>query len=324
MLKMIKKPHSIGGNPMRSQPLSLHAAESRLLQKNAEKAIDALRSCMLCPRRCGVDRLSGEMGMCRVGRSAVVASYGPHFGEEAPLVGKGGSGNIFFSGCNLLCNFCQNFDISHSVAGEMVTVARLAKIMLSVQEMGCHNINLVTPSHIVPQILEALERAVEKGLKLPVVYNSSGYDSVETLQLLDGIVDIYMPDFKFWDNRVARKTCGSEDYRERACEAFKEMHRQAGDLVLDENGLAVSGLLVRHLVMPNGLAGTREVMRFLAKEISSDTYVNVMDQYRPCGMVLEDEELKRAVTRKEYDEAMCAARDEGIHRFDRPRRYSIF
>jgi putative pyruvate formate lyase activating enzyme len=324
MLKMIKKPHFRGGNPMRSQPLSLHAAESGLLRKNAEKAIDVLRNCMLCPRRCGVDRLSGEMGMCRIGRSAVVASYGPHFGEEAPLVGEGGSGNIFFSGCNLLCNFCQNFDISHSVVGEMVTVSRLAGIMLSVQEMGCHNINLVTPSHIVPQILEALERAVEKGLKLPVVYNSSGYDSVETLQLLDGIVDIYMPDFKFWDNRVAQNTCGVGDYRERACEALAEMHRQVGDLVLDENGLAVSGLLVRHLVMPNGLAGTREVMRFLAEEISPDTYVNVMDQYRPCGMALENERLNQAVTRVEYDEAMRAAREEGIHRFDRPRRYSIF
>ena len=309
---------------MTKKPRSMDAAESGLLRKNTEKAVEALRCCRLCPRQCGVDRLSGEMGMCKVGRSAVVASYGPHFGEEAPLVGDGGSGNIFFSGCNLLCSFCQNFDISHYVVGEMVSAPRLAKIMLSIQEMGCHNINFVTPSHIVPQILEGLERSVEKGLTLPVVYNSSGYDSVETLQLLDGIVDIYMPDFKFWDNRVAAKTCHVSDYRERACEAFREMHRQVGDLVLDENGLAVRGLLVRHLVMPNGLAGTNEVMHFLAEEISPDTYVNVMDQYRPCGMVQEDEELNRAITRKEYAEAMQAARKAGIHRFDRPRRYSIF
>ena len=308
---------------MMKQPRSLDAAKSGLLRKNVEKALEALRCCRLCPRQCGVDRLSGEMGMCKVGRSAVVASYGPHFGEESPLVGYGGSGSIFFSGCNLLCSFCQNFDISHCVVGEMTSASRLVKIMLSIQEYGCHNINWVTPSHVVPQILEGHERAVEKGLKLPVVYNTSGYDSVETLQLLDGIVDIYMPDFKFWDNRVAWKTCRAKDYRERACEALKEMHRQVGDLVLDENGLAVSGLLVRHLVMPNGLAGTREVMHFLANEISADTYVNVMDQYRPCGMVLDDEELNRTVTRKEFDEAMCAAREEGIHRFDRPRRFSF-
>lgn len=309
---------------MMKLPRSLDAAKSGLLRKNTEMAVEYMRCCRLCPRQCAVDRLSGEMGMCKVGRSAVVASYGPHFGEEAPLVGEGGSGNIFFSGCNLLCSFCQNFDISHYVVGEMVSAPRLAKIMLSIQEMGCHNINFVTPSHIVPQILEGLERALEKGLNLPLVYNSSGYDSVETLRLLDGIVDIYMPDFKFWDNEVAWRTCRVKDYRERASEAFKEMHRQVGDLVIDEHGLAVSGLLVRHLVMPNDLAGTREVMHFLAEEISPHTYVNVMDQYRPCGMVQEDEELSRAVTRKEYDAAMQAAREAGIHRFDRPRRYALF
>jgi putative pyruvate formate lyase activating enzyme len=302
---------------------SLDAAKSGLLRKNVEKALEALRCCRLCPRQCEVDRLSGEMGMCKVGRNAVVASYGPHFGEESPLVGYAGSGSIFFSGCNLLCSFCQNFDISHYVVGEMMSASRLAKIMISIQEHGCHNINWITPSHVVPQILEGHERAVEKGLNLPVVYNTSGYDSVETLKLLDGIVDIYMPDFKFWDNRVGWKTCRTKDYRERACEALKEMHRQVGDLALDENGLAVSGLLVRHLVMPNGLAGTREVMNFLANEISADTYVNVMDQYRPCGMVLDDEALNRTVTRKEYDEAMQAAREEGIHRFDRARRFSL-
>jgi len=309
---------------MLKPPRILDIAKSGLLRENTEQALEALRWCRLCPRRCGVDRLSGEMGMCKVGRSAVVASYGPHFGEEAPLVGEGGSGNIFFSGCNLLCSFCQNYDISHSVAGEMVNASRLAKIMLSLQEMGCHNINFVTPSHIVPQLLEGLERAVENGLKLPLVYNSSGYDSVETLQLLDGVVDIYMPDFKFWDNDVAWRTCRVKDYRERACEALKEMHHQVGDLVLDENGLAISGLLVRHLVMPDGLAGTPGVMDFLAREISPDTYVNVMDQYRPCGMIPEGGDLDRTITRKEYDEAMQAAREAGLHRFDRPRRYSIF
>ena len=309
---------------MDNRSRSRQALESGLLAKNLELVLEAFRRCTFCPRRCGVDRLSGEMGMCKVGRSAVVASYGPHFGEEEPLVGVGGSGNIFFSGCNLLCSFCQNFDISHQVVGEMVSASRLAKMMLSLQAMGCHNINVVTPSHVVPQILEALVRALEKGLNLPIVYNTSGYDSVETLKLLDGIVDIYMPDFKFWDNEVAWRTCRAKDYRERACEALKEMHRQVGDLVMDESGLAVSGLLVRHLVLPNALAGTSEVMDFLAREVSPDTYVNVMDQYRPCGMIPEGGDLDRTITREEYEQAMRAAREAGIHRFDRPRRYSLF
>jgi len=264
-----------------------------------------------------VDRTADEKGYCRTGTMAVVSSYSPHFGEEDPLVGAKGSGTIFFTHCNLLCLFCQNYDISHLGEGREVASDRLAKIMLSLQEMGCHNINFVTPSHVVAQILAALPLAIEEGLRVPLVYNTGGYDSVETLKLLDGAIDIYMPDLKFMDGEAAQRYCRARDYPEKAKAAIKEMHRQVGDLIINNQGIAERGLLVRHLVMPGGLAGTREAMRFLAGEISPRTYVNIMGQYHPCGQAFELPPLNRRVSSAEYEEAVDMAREEGIHRLDR-------
>jgi len=282
-----------------------------------------IETCGVCPRHCGVNRLEGETGYCRTGRKAKVASYNAHFGEEAPLVGNRGSGTIFLSSCNLLCTFCQNYDISHLAHGVVVEPEQMADMMLHLAGSGCHNINFVTPSHVVPQILEALVLAVEKGLSVPLVYNSGGYDRKETLELLEGIFDIYMPDFKFWDQEWADRFCNAPDYREVAVEAIKEMHRQVGDLVLDPHSIAVKGLLVRHLVMPNGVAGTKKIMEFLAKEISTNTYVNVMDQYRPCGTAERDELVNRRLTAKEYNEALDTARKAGLTRLDSRDRLRI-
>jgi len=270
----------------------------------------------LCPRECKVDRLLGEIGYCRTGRKAKVASFHPHFGEEAPLVGRFGSGTIFISSCNLLCSFCQNFEISHLGEGREVEPATMASMMLDLMRRGCHNINFVTPTHVVPQILEGLILAVEQGLNIPLVYNSGGYDRVGTLKILDGIFDIYMPDFKFWDEDGAEKFSHAPDYREHAMMAIKEMHRQVGDLVLNESGVAVRGLLVRHLVMPHGWANTEEIMKFLAKEISANTYVNVMDQYRPCGRAASDPMINRRITGEEYAIAIHQAKQAGLTRLD--------
>lgn len=294
------------------------------LEGRIEKALGLLESCRLCPRDCGVNRLQGERGICGIGRRARVASYSAHFGEEAPLVGKYGSGTIFLSSCNLLCSFCQNDDISHKNEGQDVDPAHTAAMMVHLAEGGCHNINFVTPTHVVPQILEAIPVAVGLGLKVPLVYNSSGYDRRETLEMLDGIFDIYMPDFKFWDGRWAERYCQALDYREVAIEALREMHRQVGDLVLDGQGIAEKGLLVRHLVMPHNIAGTEEVMAFIANEISPDTYVNVMDQYRPCGGGYDDEFINRRLTSGEFSSAMDAARKAGLKRLDSRDRMRLF
>ncbi|MGO9146151.1 MAG: radical SAM protein [Desulfomonilia bacterium] len=292
----------------------LHA--KGLLRDRAAKALALLENCKSCPRACGVNRLQGDMGFCKTLRLAKVASFGPHFGEEAPLVGTHGSGTIFFSSCNLLCSFCQNHDISHLREGDEVSPKELAGMMLDLQDSGCHNINFVTPSHVVPQILEALVIAADAGLNQPLVYNTGGYDALETIRLLDGVFDIYMPDFKFWEEEPAKTFCAAPDYREFAIAAFKEMHAQVGDLVLDEHGIAQRGLLVRHLVMPGGLAGTEEVMRFLAQEISRNTYVNIMDQYHPCYKAESDPRIGRRITAAEYEDARQAARKAGIHRID--------
>jgi putative pyruvate formate lyase activating enzyme len=301
-------------------PRYLETNRTGKLQTKAAEASGRLSECTLCPRQCKVDRTREELGHCRTGRRAEVASYDAHFGEESPLVGRHGSGTIFFSHCNLLCIFCQNYDISHQGFGREISDEQLADIMLSLQSAGCHNINFVTPSHVVPQILSALVLAADQGLSIPLVYNSSGYDSVETLRLLDGVIDIYMPDFKFWDGQIADQTCQAPDYPQTARDALTEMHRQVGDLTLDRNGLAVSGVLVRHLVLPNGLAGTPEVMDFIANRISPHTYVNVMAQYRPCGKAAEVKALNRTITDEEYQTAVKAATDAGIRRLDQPRR----
>jgi putative pyruvate formate lyase activating enzyme len=294
--------------------LTLHK-HGKLAERIAE-AQERLSPCRVCPRRCKVDRLSDEKGICQTGAKAVVSSYAPHFGEESPLVGSGGSGTIFFTHCNLLCLFCQNYEISHLGQGLETDAGQLASMMVSLQRQGCHNINFVTPSHVVPQIMAALPKAIEKGLTVPLVYNSSGYDSPETLKLLEGIIDIYMPDFKFWNSESAKRYAKAPDYPEVAQKAILEMHRQVGDLVMDDEGVAVKGLLVRHLVMPGGLEETGEVLRFLAQEVSVDTYVNVMDQYRPCGKAYQCPPIDRRLSSTEYQEALKMAKDAGLHRLD--------
>jgi putative pyruvate formate lyase activating enzyme len=286
------------------------------LDDRIEKARQRLSPCRVCPRRCMVDRLSDEKGVCRTGARAIVSSYAPHFGEESPLVGSSGSGTIFFTNCNLLCLFCQNYEISHLGQGVETEAGQLASMMVSLQRQGCHNINFVTPSHVAPQILAALPKAIEKGLTVPLVYNSSGYDSLKTLKLLEGIVDIYMPDFKFWHRDTATKYAKAPDYPEVARMAVMEMHRQVGDLVMDDQGVAVRGLLVRHLVMPGGIDETEEIMQFLAREVSVDTYVNVMDQYRPCYKAQQLPPIDRVLSNDEYQQALMAAKDAGLHRLD--------
>ncbi|MFQ5996181.1 MAG: radical SAM protein [Dehalococcoidales bacterium] len=276
-----------------------------------------LAECCLCPRHCGANRLAGESGKCRITNQAMVSSYGPHFGEEAPLVGSHGSGTIFFTNCNLRCLFCQNYDISQLGNGSVVDGEELAGMMLSLQAKGCHNINLVSPTHVVPYILEALELAAGRGLSLPLVYNSGGYDSLETLKLLDGIVDIYMPDMKYSDEKTGEQLSGIKNYPQVNRAAVKEMHHQVGDLQLDEQGVAQHGLLVRHLVLPNRLAGTEDVVRFLAQEVSTDTYLNIMAQYRPCYKAFAIPQLARPVNRQEFSEAIDLAHQQGLSRLDK-------
>ncbi|HAW60601.1 MAG TPA: radical SAM protein [Actinobacteria bacterium] len=298
------------------QPSYIKLYEQGEFARRVKLACEKLRKCSICPRGCGVDRLAGERGFCRVGKLPMVSSCHPHFGEERPLVGTDGSGTIFLTRCNLGCLFCQNYTISHLGDGREVSLEELAQMMLHLQRLGCHNINFVTPTHFVPQILGALSQAIEGGLNVPLVYNTGGYDALETLRLLDGVFDIYMPDFKYADGDVAQKLARAKDYPQMAKAAIKEMYRQVGDLVLDERGIALRGLLVRHLVLPGGLAGTREVMRFLAKEISPDTYVNVMDQYYPCYKAFENPPLDRRITPAEFEEAVRMAREEGLWRLD--------
>lgn len=292
--------------------------EGRLAERVA-RSRERLRRCHVCPRHCEVNRLEGELGFCLVGARPFVASHGPHFGEEAPLRGRRGSGTIFFSSCNLRCLYCQNYEISHLREGTEITPQELADMMLGLQEMGCHNINLVTPSHQVPHILDGLLLAAEGGLRIPLVYNTSSYDDLETLRLLEGIVDIYLPDFKYADAAIALQYSKAPSYPDIAKAAIKEMHRQVGDLTLDEQGLAVRGILVRHLVLPGGLAGTAEVMRFLAEEVSKETYINVMDQYRPCYEALAYPPLNRRITEEEFDEAIRLTKASGLHRLHRER-----
>ena len=306
------------------KPAYIETYNRGLLKEKTDQAYEILKACSLCPRACGVDRLSGEKGICQIGEHAIVSSFNPHFGEESPLVGNHGSGTIFFARCNLLCIFCQNYDISHEGEGVEFSSEHLARAMLFLQDKGCPNINFVTPTHVVPQILAALDKAIEGGLRVPLVYNTGCYDRSETLAILDGVFDIYMPDFKYWDPKVAEEFSDAPDYPERARKALKEMHRQVGDLVTDGQGIAQRGLLIRHLVLPEGLAGTRQVMRFLAGEISPNTYVNIMAQYRPCGQASEVQALRRSITEEEHQEAIQMANQEGITRLDERKRAFMF
>jgi len=284
------------------------------LTDRADALTELLSPCRLCPNACAVDRASGEFGRCGVGASARVASFGPHFGEERPLVGRSGSGTVFFSGCNLACLFCQNWRISQELEGTDVSDAGLARTFLRIQEAGCHNLNLVTPTPHAASIARALAIAAEEGFALPVVWNCGGYESVEILRLLDGVVDIYMPDLKYGDDSVALRLSGVRDYVARSRAAVREMHRQVGDLEIAGDGTARRGLLVRHLILPGGLAGTGAVMQFLADEISLDAYVNVMDQYRPCHRADEVAALRRRISVAEHDEATRRANELGLHR----------
>lgn len=306
--------------------LKLYERDKNALQKRIEKFQKKLEACDICPRMCEVNRLKGEAGICNTGEKAQVSSVFPHLGEEAVIRGRCGSGTLFFSFCNLKCVFCQNYELSWQGMGESVSASELADLMVGLQKQGCHNINFVTPSHVVPQIAEALPYAIEKGLRIPLVYNSSGYDKVETIALLEDIFDIYMPDFKFWDVERSNLYMKAPDYREMACAAIKEMQRQVGSLVIDEDGVALRGLLVRHLVMPQSESDMKNIFHFLADEVSTDTWINIMAQYSPAGKVFQNPEkygdICRSVASEEMREAFLIAEEAGLHRFDK--RYDDF
>lgn len=297
------------------EPRYLATWRSGELARRAERAVAELAKCRVCPRDCDVDRTRDELGLCNVGRLARVASHFAHFGEEDCLRGWAGSGTIFFSFCNLRCKFCQNWETSQDGIGDEVTPERLAAMMIELQDTGCHNVNFVTPEHVVPQLLEGLVIACERGLRVPLVYNTSAYDSLASLALLDGVVDIFMPDFKYWDAKSSAKILGAKDYPAVARAVIAEMHRQVGDLVIDDEGLARSGLLVRHLVMPDGLGDSAEILKWL-RELSPATYVNVMDQYRPEGAVLRTPDkfpqLARITSQREYRTVLAIAHDHGL------------
>ncbi|MFC1514734.1 radical SAM protein [Candidatus Omnitrophota bacterium] len=279
-----------------------------------DELIGSLGQCRICPRNCGVDRLKEERGYCKTGRLSPVSSANLHFGEEPELVGTAGSGTIFFSFCNLGCIYCQNHTLSHLGEGTIASASLLAGMMLSLQNLGAHNINFVTPSHVLPQIIEALCAARDKGLCLPLVYNSGGYDSAEVLRRLSGIFDIYMPDVKYSDDALAEKYSQAPGYWGFCQEALLEMHRQVGDLVCDRSGIAQRGLLIRHLVLPGGLAGSGTIIDFITARISKDTYLNIMDQYRPCHKAYAHPELMRRITQDEYNEVIAYALEKGLQR----------
>jgi putative pyruvate formate lyase activating enzyme len=282
------------------------------IKQRVEKAYQLLQNCRVCPRGCGVDRLNGERGICKVGKNPMVSSYNVHLGEEPPISGTRGSGTIFFTSCNLRCVYCQNFPISQLGNGLEVTTKDLARMMISLQSRGCHNINLVTPSHLVPQILEAVSFAWQMGFDLPLVYNSSGYDSVEALRLLDGVIDIYLPDMRYSDNRIAKRLSSAEDYVEVNREAIREMYEQVGNLVTDEDGIAKKGLLIRHLILPNDLSGSRKTFRFIREEISPEVYVSLMGQYFPSFKASFDVSINRKITKEEYQLAKESFFESGL------------
>lgn len=295
-------------------PCYIKLYETKELQERIELLNKKLEKCNLCPRECKVNRIKGEQGFCKATNKLKISSAHPHFGEEPELVGRSGSGTIFFTNCNLGCIFCQNYDISHLGNGEEITEEELAQSMLTLQKLGCHNINLVTPTHFVPQWVEALQVAIEKGLNLPIVYNCGGYENVETLKLLDGIVDIYMPDAKYADTEVSQKYSKAKDYPEIIKKTLLEMHQQVGNLQINDEGIATKGLLVRHLVLPYNLAGTKQIMEFIANEISRDTYINIMAQYRPMYQAYDYPMLSRAITGEEYRQAINTANEAGLAR----------
>jgi putative pyruvate formate lyase activating enzyme len=295
-------------------PSYIKLYETGKLQERVELLNKKLQECTLCARKCKVDRTKHEVGFCKAGDKLKISSAHPHFGEEPELVGKHGSGTIFFTYCNLGCIFCQNYDISHLGYGDETTKEELANTMMYLQHIGCHNINFVTPTHFVPQWVEALSIAIKKGLHLPIVYNCGGYENIETIKLLDGIVDIYMPDAKYSNQEPAYKYSRAKDYPNVIKDVLLEMHRQVGDLQINDDGIATRGLLVRHLVLPYNLAGTEAIMQFIANEISKDTYVNIMAQYRPMYRAYDYPMLSRMITSQEYREAINIAKNLGLSR----------
>jgi putative pyruvate formate lyase activating enzyme len=305
------------------EPAYVASLRGNDLFRRAQTARRELGACRMCPRCCEVDRLNDEKGVCLTGRYALVASVFPHFGEEECLRGDRGSGTIFFGGCNLRCVFCQNWEISQGAAGIAMTETEIAEAMLALQDQGCHNVNLVTPEHVVPQIVGAIAVAAERGLRVPIVYNTSGYDALSSLELLDGLVDVYMPDFKFWSSATSERYVRARDYPRRARAAILAMHRQVGDLRLGSDGVARRGLLVRHLLMPGRLDESAAIFGWLATELSRDTYLNIMAQYRPAFRVGEASregarsfpEIGRPVEESEIDAARDAAREAGLWRF---------
>ena len=307
------------------EPAYLRVHRAGGLDARRRRALGELEDCCACPRNCHVNRLEGVARVCHTGRHAIVSSAFPHFGEEDCLRGPNGSGTIFFGMCNLRCVFCQNWDISQKRSGDELDAAAIADLMLALQDRGCHNINFVTPEHVAPQVVEAIAEAVPRGLALPIVYNTSAYDAVTSLELLDGLVDIYMPDFKFWHRESARRLAKAKDYPERAREAILEMHRQVGDLRFARDGLAKRGLLVRHLVMPGQQDEARAIFEWLAAEVSPDTYINVMDQYRPVFQTSERDrsgvakyaDIDRRPQHTEIAAARAAAQRAGLTRIDR-------
>ena len=282
------------------------------LEKRIKKAYQLFSPCQICPHKCKVNRNEGELGICRSGEEVIISSYNAHFGEEPPLSGRFGSGTIFFTNCNLKCVYCQNYPISQLGNGNKVSLLKLAKIMLELQEKKCHNLNLVTPTHFVYQILQSIKIAIELGLHIPIVYNTRAYESVHTLKLLKGVVEIYLPDARYANNRIAEKYSAAPNYFEVMKMALKEMHRQVGDLLIDKNGIAVSGLIVRHLILPEGQSGTRKIMNFIAQEISLHTYISLMAQYFPAFKAEQYAKLSRRISSEEYREALKAFREEGL------------
>ncbi|MDY6862753.1 MAG: radical SAM protein [Thermodesulfobacteriota bacterium] len=296
------------------KPAYLSLYEKGELNVRKDKLIKILESCILCPRKCMASRLNGKIGFCGAGKDIEISSAFPHFGEERPLIGRGGSGTIFLTHCNLRCVFCQNYDISHLGEGKIINPFKMAETMIFLQQMGCHNINFVTPTHYIPQIIESLIHAIKMGLRVPLVYNCGGYESIETVKLLDGIFDIYMPDTKFSSSDISQKYCNTIDYYQNLQWILKEMHRQVGDLEIDIDGIAQRGMLIRHLVMPNNEAGSKEILEFIAKEISVHSYVNIMDQYRPVFKAKEFPEINRRPAMEEYLNVIDMAKSLGLYR----------
>ena len=295
-------------------PSYIPLLEKGELNKRVELLQEFIKECQLCPRQCHVNRLNGEVGYCGAGSDLMVSSTSPHFGEEPPLVGFNGSGTIFLTHCNLRCIFCQNYDISHLGRGDRITLSDMARAMVKLQEMGCHNINFVTPTHYASQIVASLPKAMAWGLRLPIVYNCSGYESIEVIRLLEGVVDIYMPDVKFMDEKYSKRYSNAPDYPEVIKKVLKEMHRQVGDLTTNSKGVAERGLLIRHLVMPGGVASSEAVLKFIAEEISVHSYVNIMNQYRPEYRANEYSEISHPITHQEYLEAIQLAKGFRLYR----------